>query len=937
MDGHRNSPRSFTSASRDMNLRWFGAPPSGDSIGLNRLKPRLHAVGDCMAPMRARICSSAAGLLLLFAIPSPAAEPTAIPPAQAAWADFVETNFPFFSSVLDARKVGHDLPSDNLTPRGIILNLGSECWACFDTDLLRMSAIWVGQGVSPVSMSQGSYHSAGTKAPEGQNSLPQIIGTTWLANGIYPGWQEGDQFSLADPREPAPDAREVGRGPLLRSAGRFKAVRLTRNGVCLEYEVAGAFVREWVEARRENGHQLVQRHFRLEGAMQPLWLLLGRRPSGPGEQLKIAIASGDLDGTPAAKHVEQPDGLLTVRVRRSAKPVEFRVAMGFTPSVNTWQTSRDANTDAPPAVRWPETITTRGALSSANEAYAVDNLSLPIENPWRRNVRLADLAFLDDARAAAVTFDGDVWMISGLDDGLHAVKWRRFTSGLHEPLSICIRGSDLFVFDRNGIWRLRDADGNGEADVHELFSNAFAQTAETREFATGMRLAPDGSFVIAKGGQQSSTTGKQNGTVIRVSPDGREASVLGWGLRMPFIGVHPKTGLVTASDQQGNYIPATPLHIIRDHQFYGFISLLLPKEQYPAPIADPLTWIPHPINASGVSQVWLSGARMGPLNDALIHLGYYRPGIFRVLLNHRAARSQAAVVSLTRDLEFAPLNGVVNPVDGQLYVIGFQIWGTVAKQISGLARVRYTGAPSTLPRELVPMDKGVLIRFDLPLETKSAGDPANFAAERWGYRRTAEYGSPHFKLDGGKGQETMPPSSAYHSKDGKSIFVGIPDMRPVMQMRLAWALATRDGAHFEQNAYFTPYELVRFDPIAEGFDALTVDLTPRSPTAAAATPLTVVEGKRIAELMGCVACHSADGSTLGKVGPTWKGLFGHEVVFANGGKTMADETYLRESIKEPTAKVVRGYDKSDAGMPSYDGVISDAQIEALILYIKSLR
>ena len=889
-----------------------------------------------LAWWRAPVCFFAIELFV-SAIRSPAAEPSARPSEQANWADFVETNFPFFSSVLDARRPGDDLPSDNLTPRGIMLNPGNDCWACFDTDLLRMSAVWVGPGISPASMSQGSYHSPGTKAPEGQNSLPQIVGTPWLANGVYPGWQAGEQFSLADPREPAPDNREVGRGPLSASAGRFKAVRLTRSGVCLEYDVMGASVREWVEARREDDQPVVQRRFRLEGAPQPLWLILGRRASGAAENMKIAISSSDPDGTPAAKCIEQPDGLLAVRVRRSDKPIEFQVAIGLSPTVKGWSGPSDANADAPAPIRWPQTITTRGVLSPAKEAYVVDNIPLPLENPWRRNVRLADLAFLNDGRAAAVTFDGDVWMISGLREELRAVTWRRFTSGLHEPLGICVRNNDLFVFDRNGIWRLRDTDGNGEADVHELFSNAFAQTAETREFATGIRLAPDGSFIIAKGGQQSSTTGKHNGTVLRVSPDGREATVLGWGLRMPFIGVHPKTGLVTASDQQGNYVPATPLHIIRDHQFYGFISLLLPKEKYPAPIADPLTWIPHSINASGVSQVWLSDARMGPLNDALIHLGYYRPEIFRVLWNHRAARPQAAVVSVTRDLEFAPLNGVVNPVDGQLYVTGFQIWGTVAKQISGLARVRYTGAPNTLPREIVPMDKGVLIRFDVSLDAKRAGDPANYSAERWNYRRTAEYGSPHFKLDGGKGQEAMTPSSAYLSADGKSVFVGIPDMKPVMQMRLAWSLATRKGAAFEQNAYFTPYELVRFNAAAEGFAPLTVDLTPRSPSAVAATPLTAEEGKRIAELMGCVACHSADGSTLGKVGPTWKGLFGHEVVFADGGKTIANEGYLRESIKEPTAKVVRGFDKSDAGMPSYEGVISDAQIEALILYIKSLR
>jgi cytochrome c2 len=598
----------------------------------------------------------------------------------------------------------------------------------------------------------------------------------------------------------------------------------------------------------------------------------------------------------------------------------------------------DNLTQKPPSNRWPQTLITHATLSSAKDAYVVDNIALPLDNPWKRNVRLADLAFFPDGRAAAVTFDGDVWMISGLRGELKEVLWRRFASGLHEPLGICVRGEDLFVFDRNGIWRLRDTDGNGEADVHELFANNFTQTAETREYAHAIKVAPDGSFIIAKAGIQFTTLGKHNGTVLRISPDGKSTTVLAHGLRSPYIGVHPKTGLVTASDQQGYYVPATPLHIIRDGQFYGFLPAILPKEKYPAPIADPLTWIPHSINASGAAQVWLTDARMGPLNDALIHLGYYRPEIFRVLLNQRLARTQAAVVSLTRNLEFAPLGAAVNPIDGQLYLTGFQIFGTTAKQLSGLARLRYTGAPSTLPREVVPMDKGILLRFDEVLEAKRATDPSSYSAERWNYVRTANYGSPHFKVDGTKGQDPMTPSSAYLSKDGRSVFVGIPDMKPVMQMRLAWALATRDGANFEQSAYFTPYELAYFDPATEGFESLSVDLTPRNrQLAAVATLVTADEGKRLSELMGCVACHSSDGSTIGKVGPTWKGLFGSLVAFADGSKTVANEAYLRESIREPSIKIVSGFEKSDTGMPSYEGVISEAQIESLILYIKTLR
>jgi cytochrome c2 len=161
-------------------------------------------------------------------------------------------------------------------------------------------------------------------------------------------------------------------------------------------------------------------------------------------------------------------------------------------------------------------------------------------------------------------------------------------------------------------------------------------------------------------------------------------------------------------------------------------------------------------------------------------------------------------------------------------------------------------------------------------------------------------------------------------------------MKAVMQMRVSWSLATREGASFEQSAYLTPYEVTKFDPVTEGFDPVIVDLTPRT-NQMSSTPVTVEEGQRLAGLMGCTACHSLDGSTAGKVGPTWKGLFGAQREFKDGEPAVADEAYLHESILDPTAKVVQGFEKNDAGMPSYAGVLTEPQIQALILYIKTLK
>ena len=117
-------------------------------------------------------------------------------------------------------------------------------WVGFDTDLLRVAAIWRGKGVTPKALAPGSYHQPDKKTPGGQNALPEPDGKVWLANGIYPGWQTGERPAFDDPREPAPSPEEVGRGPLSEAAGRFKAIRQVGRGVVLEYTAGGADVRE---------------------------------------------------------------------------------------------------------------------------------------------------------------------------------------------------------------------------------------------------------------------------------------------------------------------------------------------------------------------------------------------------------------------------------------------------------------------------------------------------------------------------------------------------------------------------------------------------------------------------------------------------------------------------------------------------------------------
>ena len=82
---------------------------------------------------------------------------------------------------------------------------------------------------------------------------------------------------------------------------------------------------------------------------------------------------------------------------------------------------------------------------------------------------------------------------------------------------------------------------------------------------------------------------------------------------------------------------------------------------------------------------------------------------------------------------------------------------------------------------------------------------------------------------------------------------------------------------------------------------------------------------------GCASCHSIDGSK--RVGPTFQALYGSEHGLTTGENVKVDDNYIRESILEPKAKVVAGYNPV---MPSYKGQLSDEDINSIIAYMKSL-
>ena len=151
-----------------------------------------------------------------------------------------------------------------------------------------------------------------------------------------------------------------------------------------------------------------------------------------------------------------------------------------------------------------------------------------------------------------------------------------------------------------------------------------------------------------------------------------------------------------------------------------------------------------------------------------------------------------------------------------------------------------------------------------------------------------------------------------------------------------FALATRDSFHFysARQVRFTRSEeaAVSRDLIDGAVGALLGTMVGDA-LGMPAEGMTPAEfGAKLFVSKACITCHAVDGTD--KTGPHLNGIFGKDIPLTDGGTVNVDENYIRESILNPQVSVVAGFEPV---MPTYQGLLKDKQIDALIAYIKSLK
>lgn len=468
--------------------------------------------------------------------------------------------------------------------------------------------------------------------------------------------------------------------------------------------------------------------------------------------------------------------------------------------------------------RWPQTLQATGYLGLEQGAYALDTIGIPEQTPWNTWFRTSCLDFFSDGRMAVGTYGGDVWIVSGIDAGLERLTWKRFAGGLYEPMGLRIVDDQVYVTCKDRITRLHDFTGNDEADFYESFSADSDVSVNFHAFNFDLQTDVAGNFYYAKSGHGADFA--LPGAIIRISPDGRQRSVVATGFRSPNgMGMLPD-GRPTASDNQGQWMPASKINVIAQDQFYGWVPTystrmwapdggrIDPKAVVaPETFTKPIVWMPQEFDNSSGGQLWVDDPRWGPLSGRLLHTSFGKGWMAYLLMQKIGKSEQAAIIKLPFDFRTGIMRARVNPADGQVYATGLDGWnggGRPGLQDKGIQRLRYTGRPEWMVTQATVADQTLRLRFTLPIGHASGLDATAFTLEAWNYRWQASYGSDQYAPSTNKvGREIWTVANVEVDPDGCGVCLTVPDLQPVDQLRLICRFQGLDGTPLLEEIYWT--------------------------------------------------------------------------------------------------------------------------------------
>ncbi|MDG1277706.1 MAG: c-type cytochrome [Algoriphagus sp.] len=688
-----------------------------------------------------------------------------------------------------------NLVNSNFAYKGIAVRLdkgeggvaAGKAWMMFDHDLMRVAGAWTGEGfIDWEAILFNGRH----------NISPRTIGELHFENPVAPAWANPATGSFDDPRFTARDKRKF--GPLPRDWTHYEGLYQFNDRVIISYTVGKARVLETFGLETLDDQPVFTRTLNISPSDKPLRMRVAPRTTavalvGDGAELK------DQGGFK----------VLEVNPNKSLK-IKLLIAKSEVTGLQQYSKSssqpEDLNTliKGGPA-RYPQILTTEIQKGEQEGPFQVDILNPPFDSPWKNQFRLSGLDFFKDPNKGVIcSTDGDVWLVEGFLEDSGELTWQRIASGLFQPLGIKVVKEEIYVTCRDQLVRLHDYNGDMETDFYESFNNDHQVTDHFHEFAMGLQVDDEGNFYYAKSARHArEALIPQHGTLIKVSKDGQKTDIVARGFRAANgVCINPD-GTFIVTDQEGHWNPMNRINWVKEGGFYGnMFSYNPPPDSTENGMELPLVWVERDIDQSPSELLWVDSKKWGALNGKLLNFSYGYGKVFVIPYETVVDQVQGGIFELPIPrFSTGVMRGRFNPGDEQLYLCGLSAWGSTQPQLGGLYRIRKVNQPMVIPIGIKATTAGIELRFTDELDQTSVNQVANYTVETWDLLRSRNYGSKHYN------EKTLPVTKAELGKDGKTITLTIPDIKPTWVMEIQYQVKDKNGKSIEGSIQNTIHQL----------------------------------------------------------------------------------------------------------------------------------
>jgi azurin/glucose/arabinose dehydrogenase len=394
--------------------------------------------------------------------------------------------------------------------------------------------------------------------------------------------------------------------------------------------------------------------------------------------------------------------------------------------------------------------------------------TLPV--PEGVKMEVGGLAVMPDGRLAACTRRGDVWLIANpYMKNNSQPSYKKFASGLHEPLGLAYINQQLWATQRGEVTVLKDNDGDEVADEYQSFYK-WPLSGNYHQYSYGPIQLANGDMIftlnldwIGRGASLS----KWRGWMLKITPDGK-MSPFATGLRSPAGFGLNKAGDIFYAENQGDWVGSGRVTHLELGDMAGNPQGLLWSGEPESPtklkfsdipdtgeplyeatkkikgIKPPAVWFPHTIMGISTSDIIedQTGGNFGPFEGQMFVGDQGHSKVMRMFLEKIKGQYQGACFPFREGFQ----SGVLRMrwgLDGSMFVgQTSRGWASTGKDVFGLQRLEWTGKMPFEIKTIQSMPEGFLLTFTEKVDKNTALAIDSYAINSFTYKFHHYYGSP---------------------------------------------------------------------------------------------------------------------------------------------------------------------------------------------------